>query len=91
MSALLQYISFFIPLDCRCNKEGTIGNSNVCEKNATNGACSKKPGCNPPFTGNHCDSCEIGYYKLAIPVNHVIVILMEDKVMDVTPMGNVTV
>ena len=53
-----------IPLECRCNKEGTNGNSNVCQKNATNGACSIKPGCNPPFTGRHCYSCEIGYYKV---------------------------
>ena len=44
-----------------CNKEGTIGNSNVCQKNATYGNCSKEPGCKHGFTGSHCELCETGY------------------------------
>ena len=36
----------------------------MCEKNATNGACFKSPGCKPLFDGKHCELCEIGYYKV---------------------------
>ena len=38
--------------------------SNVCDKNATNGACFKRPGCKYPYTGKYCELCEIGYYKV---------------------------
>ena len=36
----------------------------MCEKNATNGACFKSPGCKALFDGKHCELCEIGYYKV---------------------------
>ena len=60
------YLSFYYFVACKCNVNGTIGGSNICEKSyQTNGSCFNQPGCKRGYKDIDCGTCdsELGYGK----------------------------
>ena len=50
--------------ECQCYLNGTIDESNVCEKSdVSNGSCHSQPGCKYGYNGHDCGKCdsELGY------------------------------
>ena len=50
--------------ECQCYLNGTIDESNVCEKSGvSNGSCYIQPGCKYGYNGRDCGKCdsELGY------------------------------
>ena len=49
--------SIYLNLECKCNLDGTIGKSNICDK--INGRCNIAPGCEKQYSGQFCGQCDI--------------------------------
>ena len=51
-----KFTTFFFFLACDCNRDGTVGNVDICDDN---GACH----CKANVEGDKCDTCSAGFYN----------------------------
>ena len=49
--------------ECQCFLNGTIDESNVCEKSyVSNGSCHSQPGCKYGYNGHDCGNCDSNFF-----------------------------